>query len=225
MNFFSILSVLFAPALIFLLIIYLRYRFEIKTLQNIYQAIFWGIFPVVFVIIVHSLFKIIDFHQTGSIKRMLIYVFFAIAFSAEFGKFIPIRFSLFHLKTFDGPLSGIIYSLFVSLSFATFAVLLNLLGFFGNLMGSNLVLFLWTYPIANLFFGTVLGFFIGMQRIKRTALVDEVTGVAIATGLHLVYYFSLLAHDLFLFLVTSLGLIIVSFFLLRKAISLPIRSL
>ncbi|MBN2615435.1 MAG: hypothetical protein JXR71_07045 [Bacteroidales bacterium] len=166
-----------------------------------------------------------DFQQAGSINKMLIYVFFAVAFSAEFGKFIPIRFSLFHLKSFDGPLSGIIYSLFVNLSFSTFIALLNLLGVFGNLLGSNLVLFLWTYPLANICFGTVLGFFIGMQRIKHTVMVDEVTGVAIATGLHLVYFFSLLAHDFILFLVTMLGMILVSFFLLKNAISLPIRSM
>ncbi|MBN2637983.1 MAG: hypothetical protein JXR65_02710 [Bacteroidales bacterium] len=224
MNFFALLSVLFGPVMVGLFIIYLRNRFKVKTLKNIYNAVLWGLLPAFLVVIIHFAFEISRFQITSSIKTTLFYVFISIAFGAEFGKFIPVRFSLYNLKTFDSPTAGIIYSSFVSLTYSSIVVILSVVGFFGNYLGENQTLFLWTYPLANLFLGIIQGFFIGMHKVKRTALVDEVTGLGMATGLHMVFYFSLLANDHLLYTVTSVGLILVGYSLVRKSISIPVRT-
>lgn len=225
MNFFTFLSDLQAPLIIVLMVLYLRYRFKIKSLKAIYQSVYWGLFPIILVVVVHLLFELAGFQIETSIKKTLLYVFVAIAFSAEFGKFIPIRLSLFHLKTFEGPISGIIYSSFVSVAYSSVIVILAMIGFFGGFLGDNQILFLWTYPLVNLFLGIIQGFFIGMQRVKSTAMLDEITGLGIATGLHLVYFFSLIANDHLLFTVTIAGLLLIAFFLIRKSVLVPARTL
>lgn len=225
MNIFTILSVLQAPLIIYLLILYLRYRLKIKTLHNIYQSILWGLFPIILVVLIHIAFELVGYQVTSSIKKTLFYVFISIAFSAEFGKFIPVRLSLFHLKSFNGPISGIIYSTFVSLAYSSVIVILAMVGFFGNYLGDNQILFLWTYPLVNLLLGIIQGFFIGMQRVKSTAFVDEIIGLGIAIGLHMVYYFSLIANDHFLFSTTAVGLLLTGYFLIRKSVYIPVRKI
>ncbi len=214
------LSFLVSPILLVLFIAYLRFKFEFKTWRFIYQAFVWGLFAVVLVIAANEIIKIWGLDNLKNMRRTAFYVFVVVAFSAEFGKLFPLRFSFFNLMRFNSPLSGIIYGVVIALGFSTVAVVLYAFGILGTVNIKYMTLFLWTYPFANIIFGITQGFFIGMGKVRKNTVIDELTCLGTATFFHALFYFSFLTSDQRLLLITVIGLVFVGVLLVVKGVSI-----
>lgn len=211
------LSFFASPLLFLLFVVYLRFKFELKSLKFIWQALLWGFIAVIFVIAANEIIKVWGLDNLRNMRRTAFYVFVVVAFSAEFGKFIPLRYSFYNLKHFNTPLSGIIYGMIIALGFSTLAVVLYAFGILGTEKMKYMTLFLWTYPLANLVFGAVQGFFIGMGKVRKNTLFDELSCLGIATFFHALFYFGFLTSDQRLLLISGIGLAIVGIVLVVKA--------
>ena len=129
MSLVNYFSFAISPLLIIVFVLYLKFKFSIKSYANIRNAILLGVICVVLLIFANFL---IDLKWDGNYKnmrRMAFFVFVIIAFSSEFAKFIPLKFSFYKLKNFGGPLEGLVYSIFISLGFSMAATVLYAFGF------------------------------------------------------------------------------------------------
>lgn len=217
-------SFLVSPILFLLFVSYLRFKFDFKSWKFMWQAFIWGLFAVVFVVATNEIIKVFGLDDLHNMRRTAFYVFVVVAFSAELGKLIPLRFSFYHLKHFNTPLSGIIYGMVIALGFSTLAVVFYAMGILGTEKMKYMTLFLWTYPLANLVFGITQGFFIGMGKVRKNTLIDELTCLGTATFFHALFYFGFLTSDRRLLLISGIGLALVGIVLLVKASTIKALS-
>ena len=218
MDIFTYISFAVSPVLILLGILILKIKFSLKNLKNIRNAVLLGIVCVTLVIITNFLSDLKFKDSYHSMKRMAFFVFIVIAFSAELMKLIALRLSFYKRKNFEGPVEGIVYSVFIGLGYSLVAVVLFAFGIIGNSGIKEFMLFLYSYPFANIIFGISLGFFVGLSKQRNVALIDNSTGLVLATFLHGLFYFSFQTSDIRLLIITVIGLFLVSATLFKRAL-------
>ncbi len=222
MNYFSFAV---SPVLIVLFIVYLKYKFSIKSIDNIRNAILLGAVGVVLLIVANYL---VDLRWDGNYKnmrRMGFFVFVIIAFSSELAKFIPLKFSFYRLSNFSGPLEGVIYSVFLSLGFSMVATVLYAFEIVGSPdKMNNFTLFLFTLPLANLVFAITMGFFVGMGKLRKNTFIDSVTGLFVATFFHGLFYFGFVTSDIRLLIFIAIGYTVIGITFIVKSVSLKLEE-
>ena len=156
-NYFSLLV---SPILTFVFILYLKFKFSIKSFRNIKNAFILGAVSVLLLLIANYIIELYWDGNYKNLKRIVFYVFIVVAFSSELGKFLPLRYIFFKQKNFKGPMEGIIYSIFISLGFSLITGILFLFEIIDSIDKFNhFTLFLFTMPIANIIFCHCHGIF------------------------------------------------------------------
>jgi protease PrsW len=223
MSLINYISFAISPALIIVAIIYLRFKFSIKSYANIRNAIILGMISVIFVFFANYIIDLWWGGKYNNMRRMAFFVFIVIAFSSELGKFLPLKFSFFKLKTFSGPLEGLIYSVFIGLGFSTIATILFAFGQLGSMEQINhSTLFLFTYPLANIIFAISMGFFVGLSKTRKNAFIDASTGLFVATFFHGLFYFGFVTADIRLLIFDAIGFIIIGTTFVVKSVSIKL---
>jgi|TARA_B100002003_G_C14124423_1_gene540818 RsiW-degrading membrane proteinase PrsW (M82 family) len=225
MSLVNYFSFAISPLLIIVFVLYLKFKFSIKSYANIRNAILLGVICVVLLIFANFL---IDLKWDGNYKnmrRMAFFVFVIIAFSSEFAKFIPLKFSFYKLKNFGGPLEGLVYSIFISLGFSMAATVLYAFGLVGSLdKFHNFTLFLYTLPFANVVFAIAMGFFVGMAKLRKNTFIDSATGLFVATFFHGLYYFGFVTYDIRLLIFDAIGFTVIGVTFVVKSVSLKLED-
>lgn len=225
MSLANYLSFAISPILIIAFILYLKFKFSIKNFKNIRNAIILGVVGVVILLIANYLIELRWDGNYKNMRRMAFFVFIVVAFSSELAKFLSLRFSFFNLKTFNGPLEGIIYSIFIGLGFSMASVVLYAFGLIGTIDKiNNFTLFLFTLPIASIVFAITMGFFVGMGAIRRNSFIDCSTGLFVATFFHGLYYFGFITSDIRLLIFNAIGFFIIAIAFIAKSVTLKIES-
>jgi len=219
------ISFVISPALIVISILYLKYKFSISSFVNIRNAILLGMISVVLLLLANYLIELKWDGNYKNMRRMAFFVFVVVAFSSEIAKFIPLKFSFFKLNNFTGPLEGIIYSIFIALGFSTVAVVLYAFGFIGSMdKMHNFTLFLFTFPLANIAFGIVMGFFIGLAKTRKNALIDASMGIFVPTFFHGLFYFAFVTADIRLLVFVAIGYTIIGITFIVKSVSIKMEE-
>lgn len=212
-----ILSIVQPLLFLLLILLLLRNRFKIQRWNHILRSIVFGILAVSFMIIADLISGLMGLDMLKNLKRSAFYSFVVIGSTAEIGKFVFLRYYFLKLKTFRGPLDGIIYSILLSISFTIIALPLFVHGFFSRPVDQ---LFLFTYVLANIAFAVVMGFFTGMGKHRRNRLIDSLTGLGAASFFHGFYYFTTLTNDKTIFYLYRGGLMLIALLLLVKAVNI-----
>lgn len=220
MSTLTYLSFAISPALIIIGAIILKVNFKIKNWVNIRNAIVLGMLCVAFVILADYLVELRWGDNYNKMKRVIVFAFIVIGFSAEIAKYIALRSAFYRLKTFEGPIEGIIYSNFIGLGYSMVAVVLFGFGILSTPRIIDFTVFLILYPFANLVFSTCMGFFIGMGKLRKNMLIDNTTGIFVATFFHGLFYFSFITNDIRLQIFIGVGFILIAIILLARAIKL-----
>lgn len=219
MDIYTYLSFAVSPVLLVLFVFYLRFKFSIKSFKNIRNAFLWGMMAVVLLVVANYFIDLMWQGNLRNMRRISFYVFVIIAFSSEFAKFLVLRYAFFNLKSFEGPLEGVLYSIFISLGFASVASVLIGIGIVGaEAKFTDMNLFLLTYPFASIVFGVVMGFFIGMGKLRKNWLIDNSTGLFVSTFFHGLFYFCFITSDNRLLIFASIGFLIIALTLVSKAV-------
>ena len=133
----------------------------------------------------------------GSITGVAIFSYAVVGFSEEASKFLGLRFYSYRQKSFDEPLDGIVYSVMVSMGFATLENVMYVMKYAeaGQGLQVGLQRMFLSVP-AHASFGVVMGYFVGKAKFKSSnSLMVMFTGLLIAIFFHGTY-------DFFLFLPT-----------------------
>lgn len=220
MNFFTYLSFTLAPILIVIGLLVYRYGFGIKKLSNVFNAIILGVISTVIIAAASYLIDLRWHGNYNSLRRLLFLVIIVIALSAELGKYLVLRFAFYKKKDFNGPIEGIIYTIFIGLGYATLATILFSYDVIGRQLSQYGLLFLYTYPLANIVFAICMGFFIGMGKLRKNTFIDNTTGLFVSIFFHGLFCFSFISHDIVLIIFTLVGFLIISITLFSRAVNL-----
>ncbi|MDZ4810562.1 MAG: PrsW family glutamic-type intramembrane protease [Bacteroidota bacterium] len=133
----------------------------------------------------------------GTITGVAIFSYAVVGFSEEASKFLGLRFYSYRQKSFDEPLDGIVYSVMVSMGFATLENVMYVMKYAeaGQGLQVGIQRMFLSVP-AHASFAVVMGYFVGKAKFKSSnSLMVMFTGLLIAIFFHGTY-------DFFLFLPT-----------------------
>jgi len=220
MDTLSLISFFIAPALMVLMAL-LAFKIMDKASYKAYlSSYFLGILTVIPMIIALMVADNMNLIHERSIRRILLFSFFLVGFFAEFSKFLLLRFYFLPKEIFTKPADGILYLINISLGFVT-VTNVYFTFFWSDLLPIHAVNF--TLPVANILFGIIMGFFLGMTKF-RTNFVDSYTGLAAAIFFQGLYNFCLLSKDYLLLGIVALGTLIIAIILSSKAINTDLDS-
>ncbi len=213
----SLLAFIQPVIIALLLVLYINFKFSVSTWKFIIRAFLFGLLAIIPLVLLDLIAGSFDIDNLRNLKRIGFYAFVVVGFGSELGKFVLLRYVFLRLKTFSGPLDGIIYALFISLGFSLLALPLFAHVFFAGEMGT---LFLLTYTFAGLVFAVVMGFFTGMGKYRKNRLIDSFTGLAAASFFHGFFYFANLTSDKTILLLFGIGVVLIALLLGVKAINI-----
>jgi RsiW-degrading membrane proteinase PrsW (M82 family)/ribosomal protein S18 acetylase RimI-like enzyme len=111
-----LLALAVAPGLAICLYFFTRAIYNPEPVRYLLMSFLLGMLMIIPAFIIETTsFAFLPKNVAG----ILVSSFLVIALIEEFGKFLVVRYYSFTRKTFDEPLDGIIYSVFVSMGFAT----------------------------------------------------------------------------------------------------------
>jgi len=192
MVYLKYLSFILPPLIAILIYLYLKYKFTSWSYSLLFKSFLWGALSIVMVIVVQIVADLMGLDRLSNIRRVLFYSLIVTAFFAEFGKYIILRGFVYPKEVFKTPVDGIIFSVMISMGFAT----MNNILYFINI--PNLTVSVpnaLTAGPANAIFGVLMGFFIGLGKLRRIKFIDSLTGLAAAVFFHGLYSFCLLTKD------------------------------
>jgi RsiW-degrading membrane proteinase PrsW (M82 family)/ribosomal protein S18 acetylase RimI-like enzyme len=182
-----LLALAVAPGLAICLYFFTRAIYNPEPIRFLLFSFFLGMVAIVPAFIIE---KAAFYYIPNNVAGILISSFLVIALVEEFAKFLVVRLYCFNLKTFDEPLDGIIYGVFVSMGFATIENIAYV-SMHGFQVGFARML---TSVPAHASFSAIMGYYIGNAKfdiVKRQKLLY--TGLFTAILFHG-------AYDTFIFL-------------------------
>lgn len=192
MEYLKYLSLAIPPVIALLIYFYLKYKFGKQPYPLLFKSFLWGMVSIGLVLIVQVLASYFELDRLGNIRRILFYSLVIMAFFSELAKFFFLKGFLYPKEDFKSPVDGIIYAVMISMGFATMNNILSLINI-PNL-DVNLINAFTSGP-ANVIFGVLMGFFIGMGKLRKIRFVDSMTGLGAAVLFHALYGFCMLTYD------------------------------
>jgi len=215
MNISLIISVLLGPLLAVLLYLYVRYRSKFENCTLFRRAYFLGILSVIIPVIVYLILYQQGYAKLTNLRRILFYSFVGVGFAQELGKFIVLRYFILPSPYFRSPSDGVLYSMMINFGSMSLLSILSLI-LFPEIAPSILIAALFV----SLIFSVIMGFFVGMGKVRHNRFIDSSTGLFGAAFFHGSYQFILETRDFKLMVAFLAGGVIITLLLLFKAISI-----
>ena len=129
----------------------------------------------------------------GTVGGVAIFSYLVVAFSEEFSKFLGLRLYSFNQKSFDEPLDGIVYSVMISMGFATVENVMYAIKF--NDMSVVIQRLFLSVP-AHATFAVIMGYFVGKAKADpKNSFVLMLTGLLGAMFFHGTFDFFLFVKE------------------------------
>ncbi len=210
----TIVGLLISPVIFLALFFYLKYKFPGGGFDLLFRAFIWGCIIAIPVIMADQVAHYLQIDGARSIRRMIVYSFVVVAFVSEISKFLPLRLSIVKRNRFSGPNPGIHYSVAVALGLATIYAVYH--AYFSAMSGADTVYYLSIGPM-NAVLGIIMGFFLGMGKLRKNLFIDSMTGLAATIFFHGIYRFTLLTSDITLFWLFVTGTFFIAAILVFKS--------
>jgi RsiW-degrading membrane proteinase PrsW (M82 family) len=190
----SLLLLAIAPGIAICFFIYLKDKYNKEPLKFLIVCFLLGILSALPSIVVEIVAgKLADTYIQPLLNSFIYTVFNAfviVAFTEEYFKYIMLKKYAFKKSAFDEPFDGIVYSVFVSMGFATIE---NIGYVYQHGIGTGIMRMFLSVP-AHASFAVLMGYYVGMAKFnpeKKSALLLK--GLLMATLFHGLF-------DAFLFL-------------------------
>lgn len=210
-----IISLLLGPIMAILLYGFMKYRFPKGYFGLLFRSYFWGLFSsIIFALIFYISYQQ-GYIELKNLRRIIFFSFFIIAFGQELGKFIVLRYLMLPSKFFRNPSDGITYSLMISFGAVT-TTNIGIISFFPDTDYSLLI----SNVLVGLVYAVVMGFFVGMGKIRNNRMIDSLSGLLGAILFHGIYEFIIQTDDQLLIWPFLIGSGIITFLLIVKSIQI-----
>jgi len=192
MEFVKYLTFLIPLAISILLFLYFRFKIGKDSSRLLIQSFILGMFSMIPVLFIQMFAAYLELDSLTSIRRIIFYAVVIMAFSSELFKFLAFRIFIYPKGKMSNPVDGIVYAVMIAMGFAT----LNNLMYFITLpnLAVSTVNAVTSGP-ANVIFGILMGFFIGLGKMRKMRFIDSMTGLVAAIFFHGLYDFCLLTKD------------------------------
>ena len=208
MGILFLLALAIAPGLAICLYVFGKDKFEKEPLHLLVKCFFLGVLSAVPAVILSL---------TGEAflkESLFLNVFIGVALSEEFSKFLFLRYYAFPKTAFNEPYDGIMYSVMVSMGFATIENILYTVQ--GGLSVGILRMF--TAVPGHATFAIVMGYFVGLAKFyKEKRFLYFSAGLFSAAALHGLYDYCLFQKDYPLMTFGALLSLLIGIYLSRKA--------
>ncbi len=221
MGFLMFISFIVPPMIAFLVYLFLRHKLSNPAISLLFKAFLWGMFSIVLVLVVQLTASYLELDRLSNIRRVLFYALVIMAFFAELGKYTVLKGYIYPKEGFRTPLDGIIFGVMISMGFATMNNILYFINIPHLTVSSVNAL---TAGPANVIFGVMMGFFIGMGKFRRMRVIDSMTGLAAAIFFHALYDFCLLTKDYRMLLAFFIGATIIGISLIIAAVRMQLEA-
>ncbi len=176
------------PGIVFCLWMFWRDRHEREPFYLLLLCFFAGVASAYPAIILERFGQGLGVGSDGGLFDMFILAFVVVAFSEELVKLIAVMLCAYPWKPFNEPLDGIVYSLMVSMGFATIENIL-----YSNAYGmETVILRAFTAVPAHAMFGIIMGYHLGWAKFKPGKRIQHILlGLGGAVLVHGAYDFFL----------------------------------
>lgn len=209
-----IISLILAPLIAAIIIAIIWIKRDKYRYPQLVSSFILGMISVVVVMLFMNIADRYYLNAFRNLRRIIFYSFIVMGLGSELGKFIILRYHNFNKSSFNGPLDGIVYSVMISMGFAFIS---NILYFLLPYYPEIDFLYATTVVFANLFFAVILGFFVGLAKMRENKFVDSMTGLLAASFFHALYNFCFITEDIRLLMFYGIGAFIVVIMLYYKA--------
>ena len=191
MNLLLLLAMALAPGVAIALYVYWRDEHEREPVGLLLRSFLFGVLSVFLTLAIsipiNSLFTI----DEQNLTEQAVHAFIIVALIEEFSKFAFVRGILYRNKNFNEPFDGIVYSVMVSMGFATFENILYV--FDGGVEVAILRMF--TAVPAHASFAVLMGFYLGKAKFEHKKGYYAFHALGVATLFHGAYdYFWFISY-------------------------------
>lgn len=167
--------------------IYLKDHHEREPIGLLLRAFFFGILSVIVTLLISEGIDQFITIDPSSLSEQAVHAFIIVALVEEFSKFIFVRGILYNSSHFNEPFDGIVYSVMVSMGFAT---LENVLYAFNGGMGTALMRMFTAVP-AHATFAVLMGYYLGKAKFEHKKGYYALHALGVATLFHGAYDYCL----------------------------------
>jgi protease PrsW len=187
------IAIAIAPGIAICLYIFYKDMYNREPAFNLIISFILGCLAILPAIVFERYFSyVID----GTVTGVAIFSYAIVAFSEEISKFFGLRYYSYRQRSFDEPLDGIVYSIMVSMGFATVENLKYVLKFaeIGQGLQVGLQRMFLSVP-AHATFAVVMGYYIGKAKFnERKRVRFMLAGILAAVFFHGTFDFFLFVH-------------------------------
>lgn len=214
----SLLLLAIAPAMIIILYIYFKDKFEKEPIGFLVKNFLMGAIVSVIITLLLSIIANQFFPLTNetSIFQQFIKAFFVVGFVEEFSKYIIVKLYAQKNVEFNEPFDGIVYAVMVSMGFAA---LENVMYVFQYGVSTGIIRAFTAVP-AHATFGILMGYFMGLAKFSKNRQLLNITGLLVATFFHGAYDFFLFINFIPGIAIGAFVSLIVGIILSKKAIKI-----
>ena len=189
-----LLALSIAPGLAVILYIYRKDSYDKEPKRYLLACFFLGMLSVIPAFILEKAGGFIfgDMGRTSPVWYYAFYAFVVVACSEEGCKFAMVKWYAYPKKSFDEPFDGIMYSVMVTMGFAT----VENIGYVNTHGYSTAILRMFLSVPAHAAFGVIMGYYIGLAKFNKEKGVGYmIKGVLIAVLFHGFFDFFLFLQD------------------------------
>lgn len=209
-----LMALALAPGAAIGLYIYLKDKHEREPLGLLMRSFMFGILSVFVTLLISRGIDIFITIDEQSISDQALHAFLIVALVEEFSKFIFVRGILYHNPNFNEPFDGIVYSVMVSMGFATFE---NILYVIDGGVGTALMRMFTAVP-AHATFAILMGYYLGKAKFEHKKSYYALHALGVATLFHGAYDYCLFISFVPGIVLGAVASLMVGIWLSRKAI-------
>lgn len=216
MDILILLALALAPGAAIGLYIYLKDKHEREPLGLLMRSFFFGILSVFVTLLISRVIGAFITIDEQSVGEQAVHAFLIVALVEEFSKFIFVRGILYNNPNFNEPFDGIVYSVMVSMGFATFENILYVTD--GGI--STALMRMFTAVPAHATFAILMGFYLGKAKFEHKKSYYAIHALAVAALFHGAYDYCLFISFVPGIVFGALASLVVGIWLSRKAIKI-----
>jgi len=185
MDLLTLLAISTAPGGCIVIYIYIKDKHEKEPIGLLIKSFVFGAVAVLVTLMISFPLESFTPKDDGDIYQQFIRAFIFVALVEEFSKFLFVRGILYNDDNFNEPFDGIVYSVTVSMGFAT---LENILYVSDGGYATAIVRIFTAVP-AHAAFAVLMGYFIGRAKFAKSGSYYSLIGLLAATAFHGAYDF------------------------------------
>lgn len=218
MDAISLTGLAISPAIAMVIIIYQGVTHKHVSLKSLINSFLLGGLSSFLVIIGIALSIKYGLQFSSDLYALLFFSFLVVGLLSEIGKFIVLKLFVLTDAKLKTPVHGILYTVTTSLGFSTMLALVMLFKPFHLTLPYALNMFLYLVGPANICFGVILGFFLGMVKFVDKPWVYNFSGLVCSIFFAGLFSFCMVTRDFKLLSLFAFGSSIVTMVFIFRAV-------